>query len=89
MGELIQEKKSQIKKMATARVILEGSKSLVDYNWSVKMIQSSDMLRNAPSYVVQVEFLLMNERGRHETRIVEFSQEEFGSFVNKLNKCVE
>lgn len=74
--------------MATARIILEGGKSLVDYNWSLKMIHSSDMLREAPSYIVQVEFLLMNESGRHERRIVEFSQEEFGSFVNKLNKYV-
>lgn len=89
MAEILEERKSKVKKIATARVILEGGKSLVDYNWNVKMIQSSDMLRKAPSYVVQVEFLLMNERGRHERKIMEFSQEEFASFVNKLNQYAQ
>lgn len=89
MGEILQDRFPKIKKMATARVILEGGNSLVDYNWNVKMIQSSDMLRKAPSYVVQVELLLMNERGRHERKILEFSQEEFANFVNKLNHYVQ
>ena len=87
MAEILDEKKSRIKKIATARVIFSGKKSLVDYNWNVKLVQSSDMIRNFPSYLIQVEFLLMNEHGNHEKKLVEFSQEEFSQFVGQLESC--
>ena len=70
-----------------ARIILQGKKSLVDYNWNVKMIHASDMIRKFPAYLIQVELLLMNEEGRNEKRVIEFSQEEFAQFVGQLNKC--
>jgi hypothetical protein len=86
--ELLEENKSRIKRIATARIMLNGKKSMIDYNWSVKMVHSSDMIRDSPAYMIQVDFILMNEKGKHENFVVEFSQEEFAQFVKKLGKSV-
>lgn len=77
-----------MKKIATARIISTGKKAVVDYNWSVKHVQASNSIKEAPQYLIQVELILLNENGTNETYILEFSQEEFTVFVKKLQSTL-
>lgn len=61
----------------------------MDYNWSVKQVQASNSIKEAPFFLIQVELVLMNEKGANETRILEFSQEEFTVFVKKLESSLK
>jgi len=72
---LLEENKSKLKRIATARIILTGKKCLVDYNWSVKMVHASDMIRDSPAYIVQLDYVVMDENGKNQNFIVEYSQE--------------
>jgi hypothetical protein len=45
---ILEENGAKVKKIATARIIFTGKKSLVDYNWSVKLTQTSSSIKEAP-----------------------------------------
>jgi hypothetical protein len=83
------ENKSKVKKIATARIIFTGKKALIDYNWSVKQVQASNSIKESPQFLIQVELILINEKGANETNILEFSQEEFTVFVKKLDSTLK
>jgi len=81
---LLNDSKPQIKKIATARVIFTGKQALIDYNWSIKQVQASSSIKELPQNLVHLELVLLNEKGENVTKILEFSQEEFASFVKTL-----
>ncbi len=91
-GELVEDdiKSSirEIKKVALSRTIFSGKRHLIDYNWSLKMIQSSDSIANAPSYLVQVELILGDGKGREDNTLLEFGEDEFAEFVSRLETLV-
>ena len=89
MAEIVSENKSKVKKIATARIIFTGKKAVIDYNWSVKHVQASNSIKEAPQFLIQVELVLLNENGANETNILEFSQEEFTVFVKKLESTLK
>ena len=76
LDKLFKQKKNRMKKVALSRVIFTGKKFLIDYNWSIKLVQSSDMLKNSPMHVIQVELLMMNEKQEEESYIIEFTEDE-------------
>ena len=48
ISEIVAEQKSKVKKIATARIIFTGKKSLIDFNWSVKQVHASNNIKEAP-----------------------------------------
>lgn len=85
---LLNDSKAEIKKIATARIIYTGKQSLVDYNWSIKQIQASSSIKDLPQNLVHLELILLNEKGQNVTKVLEFSQEEFASFVKSLDSSL-
>lgn len=74
-----------IRKAALIRTVFAGQDVLVDYNWSVKAIVGSDQLRQHTTHIVSIEFLIMDQRGKQQRRITEFSEEEFTKFYHHLS----
>ena len=52
------------------------------------MIQGSDSIGQAPSHIVQVDLILMNEKGLHEDFLLEFGEDEFAEFASKLTTSI-
>ena len=77
-----------VSKAAELRAVFRGKPHLIDYNWSIKMVTGSDQIRKISLYLVQVEFLLMDEKGRHKRHVAEFDQEEFVRFNQSLQQLV-
>ena len=88
MAQIVEEKIDYIVKAAEIRSLTRGQNVLVDYDWSVKMVPGSDVLRNDVMHLVVFEFLLMNGNEEHERRVVEFSQDEFAKFHQKIQTVV-
>lgn len=83
--EVIESKIDFVKRAAVLRTAFAGQNILVDYNWSIKVIPGSDQLRKANLHLVSLEFLVLDRQGKHQRRIVEFSEEEFTKFSHQLS----
>jgi hypothetical protein len=86
---LLSDSKAEIKKIATARIIFTGKQALIDYNWSIKQVQASSSIKDLPQNIVHLELILLNEKGENVTKVLEFSQEEFASFVKTLESTLK
>ena len=84
LAEIIQENYEQIKRASVLRGLSQGHKLLVDYNYSVRMVIGSSQARNTKDLLVVLDLLLQSTNGGQERKIIEFSQEEFTSFFQKL-----
>lgn len=47
-------------------------------------MQASSSIKDLPQNLVHLELILLNEKGQNVTKVLEFSQEEFASFVKTL-----
>ena len=84
LAEIIQDKFDLLKRAASLRGLTCGRELLVDYNYSVRMVVGSSQSRNTKDLLVVLELLLQSKQGGLTKKVVEFTQEEFTRFFQKL-----